>query len=93
MKKEISEEPNAVANTILGRVHEGRVTLHELDAVADMLTDIDRVVILACGTASYAGMLGKYAIEAWARIPSMSSSRTNSAIAIRCSMPARSGCP
>jgi glucosamine--fructose-6-phosphate aminotransferase (isomerizing) len=69
MKKEISEEPDAVANTLLGRVHEGRVTLHELDAVADMLTDIDRVVVLACGTAAYAGMLGKYAIEAWARIP------------------------
>jgi glucosamine--fructose-6-phosphate aminotransferase (isomerizing) len=69
MKKEISEEPDAVANTILGRVHDGRVTLPELDAVADMLTDIDRVVVLACGTASYAGMLGKYAIEAWARIP------------------------
>jgi glucosamine--fructose-6-phosphate aminotransferase (isomerizing) len=69
MKKEISEEPDAVANTILGRVHDGRVTLPELDPVADMLTDIDRVVVLACGTASYAGMLGKYAIEAWARIP------------------------
>ena len=69
MAKEISEEPDAVANTLLGRVHEGRVTLPELDAVADMLTDIDRVVVLACGTAAYAGMLGKYAIEAWARIP------------------------
>ena len=69
MKKEISEEPDAVANTLLGRVHEGRVTLPELDAVADMLTDINRVVVIACGTAAYAGMLGKYAIEAWARIP------------------------
>jgi glutamine---fructose-6-phosphate transaminase (isomerizing) len=69
MKKEISEEPDAVANTLLGRVHDGRVTLTELDAVADMLTDIDRVVVLACGTAAYAGMLGKYAIEQWSRIP------------------------
>jgi len=69
MKKEISEEPDAVANTLLGRVHDGHVTLTELDAVADMLTDIDRVVVIACGTAAYAGMLGKYAIEAWARVP------------------------
>ena len=49
--------------------HDGASRCTELDAVADMLTDIDRVVVLACGTAAYAGMLGKYAIEAWARIP------------------------
>jgi glucosamine--fructose-6-phosphate aminotransferase (isomerizing) len=69
MKKEISEEPEAVGKTLLGRVHEGAVTLPELDALADVLTDIDRVVILGCGTAAYAGMLGKYGIETWARIP------------------------
>ncbi|TXK19203.1 glutamine--fructose-6-phosphate transaminase (isomerizing) [Homoserinibacter sp. GY 40078] len=69
MKKEISEEPEAVANTLRGRVHDGAVTLPELDEVAGMLGDVNRVLILACGTAAYAGMLGKYAIEAWARIP------------------------
>ncbi|MFT4030194.1 MAG: glutamine--fructose-6-phosphate transaminase (isomerizing) [Protaetiibacter sp.] len=69
MKKEISEEPEAVAKTLLGRAHDGAVTLAELDGVADMLAGMDRVLILACGTASYAGLLGKYAIEAWARIP------------------------
>ena len=69
MKKEISEEPDAVANTLLGRVHDGRVVLPELDGLHDVLGDIDRIIVLACGTAAYAGMLGKYAIEAWARIP------------------------
>ncbi|WP_166868833.1 glutamine--fructose-6-phosphate transaminase (isomerizing) [Salinibacterium sp. ZJ70] len=69
MKKEIAEEPDAVANTLRGRVSDGAITLTELDGVADMLSGIDRVLILACGTAAYAGQSGKYAIEAWARIP------------------------
>jgi glucosamine--fructose-6-phosphate aminotransferase (isomerizing) len=70
MAKEISEEPEAVANTILGRVQDGLVSLPELDAFGDdVLKDIDRIVIIACGTAAYAGMLGKYAIEQWARVP------------------------
>ncbi len=69
MKKEIAEEPEAVANTIRGRVHEGAVTLPELDGIAESLSGINRVLILGCGTAAYAGMLGKYAIEAWARVP------------------------
>jgi glucosamine--fructose-6-phosphate aminotransferase (isomerizing) len=69
MKKEIAEEPDAVANTIRGRVHDGAVTLPELDDVSEALAGINRVLILGCGTAAYAGMLGKYAIEAWARIP------------------------
>ena len=69
MKKEISEEPEAVGKTLLGRVHDGAVTIPELDAMGDVFTEIDRIVILACGTAAYAGMLGKYAIETWARVP------------------------
>jgi glucosamine--fructose-6-phosphate aminotransferase (isomerizing) len=69
MKKEISEEPEAVAKTLLGRHHDGAVTLPELDSLGDALADITRVVIIGCGTAAYAGMLGKYAIETWARIP------------------------
>ena len=68
MKKEISEEPEAVAKTLLGRIVDGAVRLPELDEVADLLAGIDRIVILACGTAAYASMVGKYAIEAWARI-------------------------
>ena len=69
MKKEISEEPEAVGKTLLGRVHEGRVTLPELDAISAVLDEVDRIVVIACGTAAYAGMLGKYALEAWGRIP------------------------
>ncbi|MCU1440805.1 MAG: glmS [Rhodoglobus sp.] len=70
MAKEISEEPEAVANTLLGRVHDGIVTLKELEPIGDdVLAGIDRIVLIACGTAAYAGMLGKYAIEQWSRIP------------------------
>ncbi len=83
MAKEISEEPEAVAKTILGRVHDGAVTLTDLDPIADRLARVDRVIVIACGTAAYAGILGKYAIEQWARCPSRSSSRTSSATATR----------
>jgi glutamine---fructose-6-phosphate transaminase (isomerizing) len=70
MAKEISEEPEAVAKTLLGRVVDGAVRLPELDALGgDALVDIDRIVIIACGTAAYAGQVGKYAIEKWARVP------------------------
>jgi len=69
MKKEISEEPDAVAKTLIGRIENGAVKLPELDGIADILTGIDRIVVLACGTAAYASLVGKYAIEAWARIP------------------------
>lgn len=69
MAKEISEEPEAVAKTIIGRVHDGLVHLPEVTALGtEVLSSIDRVVIIACGTAAYAGMVGKYAIEKWARI-------------------------
>ncbi|MCS5730570.1 glutamine--fructose-6-phosphate transaminase (isomerizing) [Herbiconiux moechotypicola] len=69
MAKEISEEPEAVANTILGRVVDGQVVLPELAELDEVLRDIDRVIVIACGTASYSGLLGKYALEKWARIP------------------------
>ena len=69
MAKEISEEPEAVRNTVLGRVHEGAVTLTDLEPIAERLQQVDRVIVIACGTAAYAGMLGKYAIEQWARVP------------------------
>ena len=69
MAKEISEEPEAVAKTILGRVENGLVRIPELAGLDDdMLRAIDRIVIIACGTAAYAGMVGKYAIEQWARV-------------------------
>jgi glucosamine--fructose-6-phosphate aminotransferase (isomerizing) len=67
MAKEISEEPAAVANTIRGRIKGDRVDIDGIDLKA--LATVDRIVILACGTAAYAGLVGKYAIEKWARIP------------------------
>jgi glucosamine--fructose-6-phosphate aminotransferase (isomerizing) len=70
MAKEISEEPEAVAKTLLGRIVDNKVHLPELAPLgADVLATIDRIVIVACGTAAYAGMLGKYAIEKWSRVP------------------------
>jgi glucosamine--fructose-6-phosphate aminotransferase (isomerizing) len=70
MAKEISEEPEAVAKTLLGRLVDGKVRLPELDQLGgDSLADVDRVVIVACGTAAYAGMVGKYALEKWSRVP------------------------
>ncbi|MCU1545144.1 MAG: glmS, partial [Homoserinimonas sp.] len=70
MAKEISEEPEAVAKTLLGRSIDGVVHLSELDALGEeILKDIDRVIVVGAGTANYSGMLAKYAIEKWARIP------------------------
>jgi glutamine---fructose-6-phosphate transaminase (isomerizing) len=70
MRKEVSEQPDAVANTIRGRITDGVVTIPELEAFGDdALRDIRRITVIACGTAAYAGMVAKYAIEQWARIP------------------------
>ncbi|VXB76288.1 Glutamine--fructose-6-phosphate aminotransferase (isomerizing) [Microbacterium sp. 8M] len=69
MAKEVAEEPEAVANTIRGRVHDGSVVIPELDGSDELFRGIDRIIITACGTASYAAMVGKYALEQWARVP------------------------
>lgn len=70
MAKEITEQPDAVANTIRGRIVDGVVAIPELTAFGDdVLTGINRIVIIACGTAAYAGQVAKYAIEKWARVP------------------------
>jgi len=69
MAKEISEEPEAVANTILGRARDGQVVIPELDGLDELFVGIQRIIIVACGTAAYAGLVGKYAIEQWARVP------------------------
>ncbi len=68
MAKEVAEQPEAVANTIRGRVHDGQVVIPELDGLDDLFMGINRVIITACGTASYAALVGKYAIEQWARV-------------------------
>ncbi|MBX3311795.1 MAG: glutamine--fructose-6-phosphate transaminase (isomerizing) [Microbacteriaceae bacterium] len=70
MVKEIYESPTAVSSTLTGRIHDGEVNLGKLGTLSEeILLGINRIVILACGTASYAGMVAKYAVEEWAKIP------------------------
>jgi glucosamine--fructose-6-phosphate aminotransferase (isomerizing) len=70
MRKEVSEQPEAVANTLRGRVADGQVHIPELEGLGDEeLRGVRRITIVACGTAAYAGMVAKYAIEQWARVP------------------------
>jgi len=70
MAKEINDQPEAVDNTLRGRITGDHVEIPELTELGDdLLRDIERVVIIACGTASYAGQIAAYAIEQWARIP------------------------
>ncbi len=70
MLKEIAEQPRAVADTLLGRIGaDGLLTLDEVRLDDAELRSIDKVVIVACGTAYHAGMIAKYAIEHWCRIP------------------------
>ncbi|PKQ31541.1 MAG: glutamine--fructose-6-phosphate transaminase (isomerizing) [Actinobacteria bacterium HGW-Actinobacteria-2] len=69
MRKEIFEQPRAVADTLLGRfTPEGALTLDELRIPEAELRSVDKIIIVACGTAYYAGMVAKYAIEHWTRI-------------------------
>lgn len=70
MLKEIAEQPKAVADTLLGRIDaSGSLTLDEVRIPASVLREVDKVVIVACGTAYHAGMIAKLAIEHWTRIP------------------------
>lgn len=70
MAKEISEEPEAVAHTVQGRLTgEGLVNIPELDTLMGDALSINRVIFVGCGTASYAAMVGMYALEKWAGIP------------------------
>ncbi|WP_435743099.1 glutamine--fructose-6-phosphate transaminase (isomerizing) [Microbacterium sp. PMB16] len=68
MAKEVAEQPEAVANTIRGRIQDGQVVIPELDGLDELFIGINRVIITACGTASYAALVGKYAIEQWSRV-------------------------
>ncbi|POX54667.1 glutamine--fructose-6-phosphate transaminase (isomerizing) [Streptomyces sp. Ru72] len=70
MLKEIAEQPKAVADTLLGRIDAaGSLRLDELRIPPAELREVDKVVIVACGTAFHAGLIAKYAIEHWTRIP------------------------
>ncbi|WP_204296062.1 glutamine--fructose-6-phosphate transaminase (isomerizing) [Actinoplanes campanulatus] len=70
MLKEIAEQPQAIADTLLGRLSErGEILLDEVRLTDQDLRDVDKVFIVACGTSFHAGMIAKYAIEHWVRIP------------------------
>jgi glucosamine--fructose-6-phosphate aminotransferase (isomerizing) len=70
MRKEIFEQPRAVADSLLGRRGtDGLLQLDEMRLSDQDLRDIDKIIIIAAGTSFYAGMVAKYAIEHWCRIP------------------------
>ncbi len=70
MVKEIAEQPRAVADTLLGRIgSDGQLALDEMRLPAGELREIDKIIVVACGTAYHAGMIAKYAIEHWCGIP------------------------
>ncbi|WP_329456141.1 glutamine--fructose-6-phosphate transaminase (isomerizing) [Streptomyces sp. NBC_01497] len=70
MLKEIAEQPKAVADTLLGRIgSDGTLALDEVRIPAEVLREAEKVVIVACGTAFHSGLIAKYAIEHWTRMP------------------------
>jgi glutamine---fructose-6-phosphate transaminase (isomerizing) len=71
MLKEIFEQPMAIKETVLGRasVESGKVFLHEIEIPDQVLRDVERIVILACGTSWHAALVGKFMIESVARVP------------------------
>ncbi|MBW3085650.1 Glutamine--fructose-6-phosphate aminotransferase [isomerizing] [Austwickia sp. TVS 96-490-7B] len=70
MAKEILEQPHAIADTLLGRTDEaGRLVLDEMRIDPVRLAEVNKIIIIACGTAFYSGLTAKYAIEHWTRIP------------------------
>ncbi len=70
MSKEIHEQPRAIADTLLDRrAANGSIVLDELHLSPDELRAVDKVVVVACGSSFHAGMVAKYAIERWARLP------------------------
>ncbi len=70
MRKEIHEQPRAVADSLLGRRNEeGFLQLDEMRLSDQDLREIDKIILIACGTAFYSGLVAKYAIEHWTRIP------------------------
>jgi glucosamine--fructose-6-phosphate aminotransferase (isomerizing) len=69
MLKEIYEQPEGVRETIGDRVRNGRLVLDGLGMTEDELRQLRRIVIVACGTAYHAGVVGRYVIEEWGRVP------------------------
>ncbi|KAF0958240.1 Glutamine--fructose-6-phosphate aminotransferase [isomerizing] [Rhodococcus sp. T7] len=69
MLKEIEEQPGAVADTLLGHFADGKIVLDEQRLSDQELRDVDKVFVVACGSAYHSGLLAKYAIEHWTRLP------------------------
>jgi len=69
MLKEIHEQADAVAETVAGRLGEAGVDLPDIGISDEFLKEVRRVVIVACGTSYHAGLVGRYAIESWSRLP------------------------
>ncbi|MBX7432197.1 glutamine--fructose-6-phosphate transaminase (isomerizing) [Mycobacterium sp. Y57] len=69
MLKEIAEQPAAVSDTLLGHFVDNRITLDEQRLSDQELREVDKVFVVACGTAYHSGLLAKYAIEHWTRLP------------------------
>ncbi|MFR5265638.1 glutamine--fructose-6-phosphate transaminase (isomerizing) [Clostridium sp.] len=70
MLKEINEQPKAIRDTMAGRIISGKnVNLDKIELTKEQLENVDRIYIIACGTAYHAGLIGKYAIEKLCRIP------------------------
>jgi glucosamine--fructose-6-phosphate aminotransferase (isomerizing) len=69
MLKEIHEQADAVAETLAGRLNEETVDLGDIGISDRFLRDVRRVIIVACGTSYHAGLVGRYSIETWARVP------------------------
>ena len=69
MLKEIEEQPTAVADTLRGHLVDGRIVLDEERIDQQVLRDVDKVFVVACGSAYHSGLIAKYAIEHWTRVP------------------------
>ena len=69
MLKEIEEQPTAVVDTLLGHFENGKIVLDEQRLSDQELRDVDKVFVVACGSAYHSGLLAKYAIEHWTRLP------------------------
>ncbi|MFZ1398960.1 MAG: glutamine--fructose-6-phosphate transaminase (isomerizing) [Candidatus Promineifilaceae bacterium] len=71
MQKEIHDQPQALIDTMRGRVNfeQGTISLPEMNLTAELVNNLSKIIIVACGTSYYAGLIGKFMIEALARIP------------------------